>query len=131
MIVVVIVAILAAIALPSYQEFVRRGYRSEGRQALQQAALWMERAATANGVYPLTAAFPASLKTLSSGAYQIALESPTSNVNADAGRTWILTATRAGRQAGDRCGDFTLTHTGTRGLVNNASGSTVQDCWDR
>ena len=47
MIVVAIVAILAAIALPSYQEYVRRGHRAEARAGLQQAATWMERAATA------------------------------------------------------------------------------------
>ena len=58
MIVVAIVGILTAIALPSYNEYIRRGHRAEARAALLQGAQWMERAATATGTYPLTAAFP-------------------------------------------------------------------------
>lgn len=126
MIVVAIVAILAAIALPSYQEYVRRGHRAEARSGLQQAATWMERAATAQGTYPLTAAFPASLQSVPSGRYTIAL-------NSTDGASWTLTASRAAgsAQAADKCGDYTLTNTGLRDLVNNASGTTVQECWDR
>ena len=51
MIVVAIVGILTAIALPSYSEYIRRGHRAEARAGLLQAAQWMERAATANGKY--------------------------------------------------------------------------------
>ena len=61
MIVVAIVGILTAIALPSYNEYIRRGHRAEARAALLQGAQWMERAATATGTYPLTAAFPTTL----------------------------------------------------------------------
>ena len=60
MIVVAIVAILSAIAYPSYAEYVRRGHRAEARAGLLQAQQWMERAATATGTYPLAAAFPGS-----------------------------------------------------------------------
>ena len=38
MIVVAIVGILAAIALPSYNEYIRRGHRAEARAALLQGA---------------------------------------------------------------------------------------------
>lgn len=125
MIVVVIVAILAAIALPGYQEYVRRGHRAEARAALQQAATWMERAATSNGLYPITSAFPATLQAVTSGRYSVALDSD--------GTAWALTATRTvgSAQATDRCGDYTLTHTGQRGITNAATGTTVSDCWDR
>ena len=126
MIVVAIVAILAAIALPSYQEYVRRSHRAEARAGLQQAATWMERAATATGTYPLTAAFAGGLQTVPSGRYSIALASTN-------GADWTLTASRVAgsAQATDKCGDYTLTNTGQRGLINNASGTTVLDCWDR
>jgi len=76
MIVVAVVAILAAIALPSYREYVRRGYRAEARGALLQGAQWMERAATATGTYPLTASFPTTLTSVPSGRYTIAVQSP-------------------------------------------------------
>ena len=126
LIAVAIAAILAAIALPGYQEYVRRGHRAEARAGLQQAATWMERAATAVGSYPLTAAFPGGLQAVPSGRYRIGLASTD-------GAAWTLTATRvaASAQATDRCGDFTLTHTGQRGIIHNAGGTTVQECWDR
>ena len=90
MIVVAIVGILTAIAVPSYNEYIRRGHRSEGRAGLLQAAQWMERAATATGTYPLAAAFPATLKTIPSDRYDITIAS------AD-GRTFTLTADQIGR----------------------------------
>ncbi|KQP39984.1 type IV pilin protein [Pseudorhodoferax sp. Leaf274] len=122
MVVVAIVAILAAVALPSYSEYIRRGARAEARSGLQQAAQWMERAATAKGTYPLAADFPANLTRVPSGRYLIGL------VSTD-GASFTLTATRQGAQAGDKCGNYTLTHTGARGLTNNTE--TVQNCWNR
>ena len=52
MIVVAIIGILTAIAVPSYTEYIRRGHRAEARAGLLQAAQWLERAATATGTYP-------------------------------------------------------------------------------
>ena len=49
MIVVAIVAILSAIALPSYTEYIRRSHRADARAGLLQAQQWLERAATATG----------------------------------------------------------------------------------
>jgi type IV pilus assembly protein PilE len=43
LVVMVIAAILAAVALPSYSDFVARSRRAEAKATLQQAALWMER----------------------------------------------------------------------------------------
>lgn len=129
MIAVAIIGILAAIALPSYTEYIRRGHRADARAALLQAAQWMERAATANGVYPLTAAFPESLKSLQSGRYQITLQSPAGDIEADAGRTFTLSAAPQNAQVGDKCGTYTLTHTGVRGVTGNTE--TVQNCWNR
>ncbi len=57
MIVVAIVGILTAVALPSYNEYIRRGHRADARAGLLQAAQWMERAATATGTYPLRGSF--------------------------------------------------------------------------
>ena len=129
MIVVAIVAILSAIAFPSYTEYVRRGHRAEARAALLQAAQWMERAATATGTYPPTASFPTTLTTIKSGRYTIALASPPAS--AASGTAYTLTATPAGGQTGDRCGNYTLTHTGVRGAASAASATLTTECWNK
>ena len=129
MIVVAIVGILAAIALPSYNEYIRRGHRAEARAALLQGAQWMERAATATGTYPLTASFPTTLTTMQSGRYTVAVASPPAS--AASGAAFTLTATPAGGQVGDKCGSYTLTHSGVRGAASAASGALVTECWNK
>ena len=131
MIVVAIIGILAAIALPSYNEYIRRGHRAEARAGLLQAQQWMERASTATGVYPLTAALPASLKVIPSDRYDITIVSPTGGVVADNGRTFTLTATPKGAQSGDKCGNYTLNHTGLRGANGVTTGAIVTECWGK
>jgi type IV pilus assembly protein PilE len=51
MIVVVIVAIFAAIALPSYQEYVRRAVASQAQQEIQRLATLLERHKAKNFSY--------------------------------------------------------------------------------
>src|SRR5262245_37091737 len=58
MIVTVIVAILAAIAIPSYVAFIARGHRSEARMTLSHAAQWMERWRTERTTYQDPANLP-------------------------------------------------------------------------
>ena len=126
MIVVVVLGILTAIALPSYQEYVRRGRRAEARAGLLQAAQWLERAATAQGQY-LTKVndFPESLKTVPSNSYDISL--PSSNASA-----YMLQANPKNAQANDKCGGFTLTQSGERGLTSTSTDSNlITECWTR
>ena len=129
MLVVAIVAVLSAIALPSYQEYIRRGHRAEARAALLQAAQWLERAATATGTYPLTASFPTTLTTMQSGRYTVAVASPPAS--AASGAAFTLTAPPAGGHVGDKCGNYTLTHSGVRGAASAASGALVTECWNK
>lgn len=135
MIVVTVIGILTTLALPSFQEYVRRGHRAEARAGLLQAALWMERVATANGVYPATtpkngsyaSPLPASLATVPGGRYAVSLK--TSNDSA-----YTLVAVPAGAQSGDQCGTFTLDQASVRGITIatvSAGAELVADCWNR
>jgi len=125
MIVVAVVAILATIAYPSYTEYVRRGHRAEARAALLQAQQWLERAATAQGVYPKSLPLAMTWTSDPSKHYTIELTSR------EEGMDFTLKAKRKGSGAmnGDKCGDFTLTHTGTQG--NDDNDYSVADCWRR
>ncbi|QXL85712.1 type IV pilin protein [Comamonas sp. NLF-1-9] len=127
MIVVAIVGILGAIAYPSYAEYVRRGHRSDARAALLQAAQWLERAATANGVYPTT--LPSNLTWSGDAAkrYTISFKGTPTN----AAFTLIAKRKNPGPQKDDRCGDYTLTNTGVQGNDNLNSGATTVECWGK
>ena len=134
MIVVAIVGILSAVAYPSYAEYIRRGHRADARAGLLQAQQWLERASTATGVYPVSGSAPdyALPSTLTwagdtTKRYTIGFQgAPTT-------ATFTLVATRkaGGPQATDRCGDFTLTNTGIRNIVNYAAGTTATECWNK
>ena len=51
MITVAVIAILAAIAIPSYSEYVRKGRRADGRALLQSAAIAQEKHRLANATF--------------------------------------------------------------------------------
>ncbi|HOB66816.1 type IV pilin protein [Ottowia sp.] len=127
MIVVAVIGILAAIAYPSYAEFVRRSHRADARAGLLQAQQWLERAATAGGTYPTT--LPATLTWSGDASKRYDIGFASGNTNA----AFTLTATpkSGGPQAGDRCGTFTLSHTGLRGANGALSGSIVTECWGK
>jgi type IV pilus assembly protein PilE len=43
--------------------------------------------------------------------------------------TYTLRATRTGSMASDRCGDLSIDNTGVKTQINNATGSTMADCF--
>ena len=120
MIVVVVIAILAAIALPSYNEHVRKAHRADARAGLLQAQQWLERASTATGVYPTTLPSTLTWSGDSSKRYEIAFAA--GNTNA----AYTLEATLKSSFTDPKCGKLTLRNTGERG--SNGTDS-VADCW--
>lgn len=124
MIVVAIVAILSAIAYPSYTEHIKRGDRASARAALLEVQQFMERYYAANSRYSSAAdgtgspALPARLQAAptESPKYDLAVSAVSLN-------SYTLTATPRGV---DRCANLTLTSTGVKGT---SSGLPVNDCW--
>jgi type IV pilus assembly protein PilE len=115
------VALLASFAWPSYQSLILKSQRAQARASLLQAAHWLERAASANGSYPLTADVPASVLQIDGQRYKM-------NVTSTA-QSYTLSATPLGTQAADACGTLTLNHLGVRS-VQGAS-QTAAQCWSR
>lgn len=129
MIVVAIIGIIAAIAYPNYQEYVRSAKRADAQTALMELAHFMERYYTANGRYvdgdgdAPDLPFSQAPKDGSSKAYDLefAEDSPTAS-------TYVLQATPTGSMTDDKCGTLTLSNTGAKG---QETGMTSGQCWKR
>ena len=127
MVVIVIIAVLSVFAIPSYKGYVMRAQRGDARVALMRVAQFMERAATANGRYPLTADVPASVLVVEGGRYDNVV------VVSNNGLTFTATANRkAGTmQEDDKCGNFSINQAGVRDITSEAAGMTADNCWRR
>lgn len=124
MIAVAVIAVLAAIALPSYQNYMFRARRADGREMLQRIASAQERFYTNRMRYTadLTTAAGLNLGTATSeaGHYAVAV-----NVAAD-GQSFTLTAAPQGIQAPDACANLTVNNVGARGYSGSDSNGS---CW--
>jgi type IV pilus assembly protein PilE len=117
----VIVGILAAIALPSYQKQIQKTRRSDAKSALIGAAGQMERYFTERSTYA-TATLGSGgvyVATTENGYYTLSL----ANLSAT---TYTLRAAPAGAQTGDHCGTMTYTEQGVKGVTGSLP---VTDCW--
>lgn len=126
MIVVTIIAIIGAIALPSYTQYVDRAKRSEARAALMDAAARLERFYSDNNRFSKNGNFPPAariLTTSENGHYELTMASTRPNY-----QDFTLTATPKTFSDTD-CGNLTLTHKGERGA--SATGADIKDCWGR
>jgi type IV pilus assembly protein PilE len=131
MITVFIISILAGLSYPSYQEYVRRSARSDAKSALLENMQFLERNMTTNNCYHRNdancaavlsnVALPTNLTPKTGDAkYSISLDNFTAS-------TYTLIATPLGTHAQDRCGHFTLTHAGQKGILNGTGDTS--DCW--
>jgi type IV pilus assembly protein PilE len=130
MVVVAIVGILVGIALPSYQDSVRKGRRGQAKSDLVELAQRAERFRTVNNTYAgFWASVPAGDKVSPRNG-----GGPFYLLNRDAGvdtaaNTFVLTATPQASQTADtRCNILTLVQAWKKDLAGTHSG-TVADCW--
>lgn len=131
MIVVAIVGILAAIAYPSYQSYVERTGRADGKAKLLEIMQAQERFYSQNQTYTSNLGAGGLGYGVAANA-AVASDEARYNITAAAcgggiASCVILTADAVGKQASDaRCGDLTLNSLGTKGKGGSL---TVQECW--
>ena len=130
MVVVAILGILSAIALPSYRSYLAKAKRADARTQLLLAAQFMQRFYAANDQYKfdragnnITTEMPANLQQSpadSTAVYTLTI-TPTTT-------TFLLTMTpvAGGVMAADGCGNYTLTNTGVKGVTGTLS---RDECW--
>ena len=122
MIAVAVVAILASIAYPSYQEQVRKSRRAQAKADLVELTQLAERFRTVNNTYAgfdATGAFFGNSPRTGTAYYTLVMGDETASA-------FTLTATPTGAQATDRCGTLTI----NQASVKTESGSAdYSDCW--
>lgn len=127
LITVAIIGIIAAVAMPSYNEYIVKVHRSEGPALLREAAYKQETHAFNHNVYATTMITSGSetstaivLPAMSPNGYYALTLTGTAT-------TFTVTATPQTGHTDPLCGTLTLDNLG----VKTASGTgTVQDCWE-
>ncbi|MEQ1557359.1 MAG: type IV pilin protein [Methyloglobulus sp.] len=133
MIAVAIIGILAAIAVPSYQESVRKSRRADVKGALLGLANAMERRFTETNSYlgaAGTDATPTDTGTPRPSIFKGATDYYNLTINPATQSSYTLTATPiSGKsQATDKCGNFTLNEQGVKAYTGTTYG-TKDQCW--
>lgn len=122
MIVVAVVAILASIAVPSYQEQIRKSRRAQAKADLVEYAGLAERYFTVNNSYAgFTLPTTQSPREGTTARYTLTPSGAFTTTT-----SFTLTATPQGAQADDRCGTLSITNTGLKASTGSAA---LSECW--
>jgi len=123
MVVVAIVGILAAIAYPSYTEFIMKGRRTDGKNALLTATGAMERYFSENGRYVTSAGGSTCPNVFSANS----TENHYAITAICADTTFTITATPQNAQSTDKCGSLTINQAQAKGVSGGTLSAT--SCW--
>ena len=130
MIVVVVVAILAAIAIPAWQRYAYRSRRPDGQELLIRIAQAEERYYTNYNRYPVSLSsigFNTDPAPSEHGYYTATIALPAGDA---AGTGFIATAQPQGAQADDVCQNLSIDNTGDKQPdVTKAAQNTNGPCW--
>jgi len=119
LIVLAVMAILLATAVPSYQRYTLRVHRTEAIRMLLLASMCQERLYASKGNYDTQQCHPGS----EHQRYEVSYQPPDTP-----GRTYVAIAIPKGAQLADPCGSLSLDQNGARGI--SASGTSVMKCWN-
>ena len=119
LVVFVVIAILGALALPSFLTALRKGNRSDVKAIMMETAQFMERYYTTNKTYAGASVLSAVSPKGSSGA---AIKYNVSWSVTPTGSVYTMQAIPANGQVGDSCGTLTLSNTG-------AQTGAIGGCW--
>ena len=128
LVVLAIIGILGAIAIPAYQDYVKRSWRAEARTSLLDNAQYMARFYSQNLRYLQADGSPPNLPSPVSpkaGAQRYALTVP-----AATSATFTLMAEPSG-WSDDQCGSLTLNHYGEKALMPAQDAAITANCWVR
>jgi type IV pilus assembly protein PilE len=130
MIVVAIIAILAAIAVPWWGRYTYRARRADAQKMLVHVAQAEERFYTDYNHYPLTASslgYANDAPTSENGYYTLSLSLPAAT---STGQGYTATATPQGAQADDKCGKLSIDSTGQKSPDStDTSANSNGRCW--
>jgi type IV pilus assembly protein PilE len=119
-VVMLIVAVLTAIAIPSYRSYTRTANRADATRAMSFDAQALERCYSQTFTY-----IGCSVASGSSpqGFYALTVTTAASSYS-------ITAVPNPGPQASDTtCASFTLNNAGTQGATNSGGTNTTQACW--
>jgi type IV pilus assembly protein PilE len=132
MITVVVLAIIVAIAVPSYQQQVRKSRRADARNAILDLAGREERFLSISNSYSQIpgdvgyAGFPA---TVNNGYYQLTVASP-DLTQPGVTPSYLITATYFGPQVADTdCAQFTVNQLGQQAALTAGGALNTATCW--
>ena len=126
LIVIVVIGLLAAIAVPNYRDFVVRSNRSEAIVSLSELANLEEKFFSNQLRYTGTIAVLNYPSVSPNNLYDLSI---TTSATVD----YTLTAVPRGTQLADddTCQVFTLNSFGQRGALDTGGNDTTQPCWAR
>ncbi|MBF0265789.1 MAG: type IV pilin protein [Gammaproteobacteria bacterium] len=125
MIVVAIIGILAAVAVPSYQEYIKKAKRADAKVALMDLQIQQEKYRANNPTYGDQSDIYGTANDTTP------VDSPDANYDililTNSGTGYSAKATPKGTMAGDTCGTFAINQSGH---LTTAGTYASEDCWD-